>query len=45
MALGVPPKELAIRPLLLGAEIAVAGTVFGLALGLLAGELFRNALR
>ena len=44
MALGVPPKELAIRPLLLGAEIAVAGTVFGLALGLLAGEVFRNAL-
>ncbi|MGE5857577.1 MAG: FtsX-like permease family protein [Solirubrobacterales bacterium] len=44
MALGVPPKELAIRPLLLGAEIAVAGTVFGLALGLLAGEVFRKAL-
>jgi putative ABC transport system permease protein len=44
MALGVPPRELAIRPLLLGAEIALAGTVLGLALGLLAGEVFRNAL-
>ena len=30
MALGVPSRELAIRPLLLGAEIAVAGTVLGL---------------
>ena len=44
MALGVPSRELAIRPLLLGAEIAVAGTVLGLALGLLAGEVFRGAL-
>ncbi|HEU4980842.1 MAG TPA: FtsX-like permease family protein, partial [Solirubrobacterales bacterium] len=44
MALGVPPKELAVRPLLLGAEIAVAGTGFGLALGLLAGEVFRGTL-
>ena len=44
MALGVPARELAIRPLLLGAEIAVAGTVFGLGLGLLAGEVFRGAL-
>jgi putative ABC transport system permease protein len=44
MALGVPPRELAIRPLLLGAEIALAGTILGLALGLLAGEVFRGAL-
>lgn len=44
MALGVPPRELAIRPLLLGAQIAIAGTVFGLALGLLMGEIFRGVL-
>lgn len=44
MALGVPARELAIRPLLLGAEIAVVGTALGLALGLLAGEVFRGAL-
>jgi putative ABC transport system permease protein len=44
MALGVPRRELAIRPLLLGAEIAVAGTLLGLGLGLLAGEVFRGAL-
>ena len=37
MALGVPPRELAIRPLLLGVQIAVAGTLLGLALGLMMG--------
>lgn len=44
MALGVPPRELAIRPLLLGVQIALAGTVLGLALGLLMGEIFRGVL-
>lgn len=44
MALGVPRRELAIRPLLLGVEIAIAGTVFGLILGLLMGEIFRGVL-
>ncbi len=44
MALGVPRGELAIRPLLLGTEIAVAGAGLGLVLGLLAGELFRGVL-
>jgi putative ABC transport system permease protein len=44
MALGVPPRELAIRPLLLGGEIALAGTVLGLVLGLLAGDLMRGVL-
>lgn len=44
MALGVPPRELAVRPLLLGVQIAVAGTVLGLALGLLMGEIFRGVL-
>ncbi|MGZ5357993.1 MAG: ABC transporter permease [Solirubrobacterales bacterium] len=44
MALGVPPRELAIRPLLLGAEIAFAGVVFGLLFGLAMGAIFRGAL-
>lgn len=44
MALGVPPSELAIRPLLLGAEIALAGSAFGLVLGLLSGDLMRGVL-
>ena len=44
MALGVPRRELAIRPLLLGAQIAVAGTVFGLVLGLFMGQIFRGVL-
>jgi putative ABC transport system permease protein len=44
MALGVPPRELAIRPLLLGVQIALAGTLLGLALGLMMGEIFRGVL-
>jgi putative ABC transport system permease protein len=44
MALGVPPRQLAIRPLLLGAQIAVVGTLLGLALGLMMGEVFRGVL-
>jgi putative ABC transport system permease protein len=44
MALGVPRRQLAIRPLLLGVQIAIAGTVFGLALGLAMGDIFRGVL-
>jgi putative ABC transport system permease protein len=44
MALGVPPRQLAIRPLLLGLQIAIVGTVLGLALGLMMGEIFRGVL-
>ena len=44
MALGVPVRELAIRPLLLGAQIALAGVICGTALGLLAGDIFRGVL-
>ena len=44
MALGVPARELAIRPLLLGAQIALAGAICGTALGLLAGDIFRGVL-
>jgi putative ABC transport system permease protein len=44
MALGVSPAQLAIRPLLLGAQIALAGAIFGIGIGLLAGDLFRGVL-
>jgi putative ABC transport system permease protein len=33
MALGVPPRLLALRPLLMGAQIALLGTVLGIAIG------------
>jgi putative ABC transport system permease protein len=44
MALGVTPRELAVRPLLLGAEIALLGALGGLALGLLVRAPLRTAL-
>lgn len=34
MALGVPPRTLALRPLLMGAQIALLGTALGLGIGL-----------
>jgi putative ABC transport system permease protein len=39
MALGMSPRWLAIRPLLVGAQIAVLGAFFGLVLGLLVGKI------
>lgn len=44
MALGVTPRELAVRPLLLGAEIALLGALGGLGLGLLVRAPLRAAL-
>lgn len=44
MALGAPVRRLAIRPLLVGAQIAVAGAVIGLGVGALAGWLMRDLL-
>lgn len=44
MALGVPPRELAIRPLLFGLQIAIVGTVLGLLLGIAMGDIFRGVL-
>jgi putative ABC transport system permease protein len=48
MALGVPPRELALRPLLLGVEIALLGVAFGIAVGLWAanalGSVYEDAL-
>ena len=35
MALGVPRRRLAIRPMLVGAEVALLGVVFGVGVGLL----------
>jgi putative ABC transport system permease protein len=40
MAIGVPPARLALRPLLMGAQIAVLGVVFGVVIGLLLSRLF-----
>jgi putative ABC transport system permease protein len=44
MALGVEPRRLAMRPLLLGAEIALLGALLGLVLGLLVRAPLRMAL-
>jgi putative ABC transport system permease protein len=41
MALGDRPWHIAARPLLVGAEIAAAGTVLGIGVGLLAVEMLR----
>jgi putative ABC transport system permease protein len=34
MAIGVPPRALALRPMLMGAEIALLGTAVGIAIGI-----------
>jgi putative ABC transport system permease protein len=44
MALGVPRRHLAIRPLLIGVQVAVLGTIAGLGVGLLVGNAFGNLL-
>ncbi|NNE72377.1 MAG: FtsX-like permease family protein [Acidimicrobiales bacterium] len=44
MALGVPRKQLAIRPLLIGMQVAVLGTLAGIGVGLLIGNAFGNLL-
>ena len=45
MALGVPPRELAVRPLLLGVEIALLGALLGAGLGVLFRIPLEAALR
>ena len=45
MALGVPPRRLAIRPLLVGAEIAALGVVFGVGVGVLVSQLMGSVLQ
>ncbi len=44
MALGIPRTQLAIRPLLIGVQVAVLGTIAGLGVGLLVGNAFGNLL-
>jgi putative ABC transport system permease protein len=44
MALGAPIRRLALRPLLVGAQIAAAGVVLGIAVGAFAGSLMRGLL-
>lgn len=39
MALGMPPRLLMVRPLLVGAQIAILGAVFGLVLGVIIGKV------
>jgi len=44
MALGVPRSKTALRPMLMGAEIAALGVVFGIGMGFLMGALIRPVL-
>lgn len=44
MALGMPPRLLVIRPLLVGAQIAILGAVFGCGIGLLVGKVTQQWL-
>lgn len=45
MALGLPRRWIAFRPLLVGMQIAVLGTIFGLLIGLGLGALFANLFK
>ena len=44
MALGLPKSRLAIRPLLVGVQVAVIGTIAGVGVGYVIGEAFSNVL-
>ena len=44
MALGVPRPQLAIRPMMIGVQVAVLGTVAGLGAGIFVGNAFANLL-
>ena len=44
MALGVSPMTIALRPVLVGVQIATLGVVFGVGIGLLVGRLLAGAL-
>ena len=44
MALGVPRRQLAIRPLLVGLQVSVIGTIAGLGMGFLIGNAFADLL-
>ncbi len=44
MALGVPPRQIMLRPLLVGVQIAVLGIVFGVGVGLWIGSAMGDVL-
>ncbi len=44
MALGVKPLRIALRPLLVGAQIALLGVVFGVGVGVLIGNMMRDLM-
>lgn len=44
MALGVAPRKIAVRPLLVGAQIALLGVVFGVGVGVAIGQLMRSLM-
>jgi putative ABC transport system permease protein len=44
MALGVPTRRIAVRPLLVGAQIALLGVAFGIGIGVLIGNAMRGVL-
>lgn len=44
MALGVPAARLAVRPLLIGAQVAVLGVALGVVVGLVINSAFRGVL-
>lgn len=45
MALGTPPARIAVRPMLLGLEVALLGAAMGVGIGLILSELFGSVLR
>jgi putative ABC transport system permease protein len=45
MALGVPRTKIAVRPLLVGAQVALLGVVFGLIVGYLVGRLMASVVQ
>ncbi len=44
MALGVPRAQLAIRPMLIGVQVAILGTIAGLGVGFIVGNAFGDLL-
>lgn len=44
MALGVPPRQIALRPLIAGGQIAVTGVIFGLIVGWLLAQALKGVL-
>lgn len=44
MALGVPPRTIAVRPLLVGGQVALLGVAFGVGVGLLIDRLMADLL-